>query len=68
MDTRTATADDRAAAVADGVIRLDPGTRRVELTWRRRTDVPALSYDAAVRDYTTEYRRRWETWIRGEGR
>ncbi len=68
MDTRTATADGRPAAVADGVIRLDPGTRRVELTWRRRTDVPALSYDAAVREYTTEYRRRWETWIRGEGR
>ncbi len=65
METRSATANGRKLAIRAGQIRLSPGTRRVELTWRRQPDTPSLSYDAAVRDYKQEYRRRWEAWLRG---
>ncbi len=65
MEVRRAVADGRAVPVRGGVLVLGPGTRTVELWWARRPDAPAMSYDAAVQDYKTEYRRRWERWIRG---
>jgi hypothetical protein len=65
LDMRSAFADGRAATIRDGAIRLRPGTKDVELTWRRRADAPSLSYDAGVRDYRREYRRRWEVWMGG---
>ena len=65
VDVRDAMADGRAVRVQDGAVALAPGTRALELRWSRQPGAPALSYDAAVRDYTAEYRRRWERWIGG---
>jgi hypothetical protein len=67
MEVRRAVADGRAVPVQGGELRLGPGTRTVELSWTRRPGAPAMSYDAAVRSYRQEYRKRWESWLR-EGR
>jgi hypothetical protein len=68
VDLRRATADGRAVRARGGELHLSPGTRTVELTWTLRPDAPAMSYDAAVRRYREEYRRRWERWVGGGAR
>jgi len=63
VEVRRAVADGRAVPLRDGALRVPAGTRVVELSWSRRPDAPALSYDDAVRRYREEYRRRWEAWL-----
>ncbi len=65
VELRGATADGRTAHIRGGELRLSPRTRTVRLTWTRRSDAAAPSYDATVRRYKQEYRRRWERWAGG---
>jgi hypothetical protein len=53
----SATADGKPVTVADGAIRLAPGTRRVDVRWARSAE-PNLSYEEAVRLYLEKYYRR----------
>ena len=62
---RAARADGRAVTVSGGEVALAPGARTLELRWTRRAGAPASSYDAAVRSYEAEYRRRWDWWLGG---
>ncbi|HTT68419.1 MAG TPA: hypothetical protein VMF70_10355 [Gemmatimonadales bacterium] len=62
---REAKADGRAVRVENGAVALAAGARTLELRWSRRGDTSAASYDATVRSYRAEYRRRWERWIGG---
>ncbi|MCG6957975.1 MAG: hypothetical protein LJF04_18440 [Gemmatimonadetes bacterium] len=65
MSVRSARADGRPVSVRGGALSLPPGARNVTLTWTRRADKPAISYDTTVGEYKAEYRRRWEEWTRG---
>jgi hypothetical protein len=66
VELRSAEADGRPVRAAGGELRLPPKAHIVRLSWARRPDAPALSYDAAVDAYKAEYRRRWETWLHGQ--
>ncbi len=52
----SASADGRPVTIADGAIRVPPGTRRVEMRWTRSAE-PNLSYQEAVRLYLDKYYR-----------
>ncbi len=65
VDARRAVADGRVVPVRNGALVLGAVTRSVQLRWARRSDAPALSYDATVQSYRQEYRRRWEAWLHG---
>ncbi len=62
MDVRDARVDGRRIRPRDGALRIPVNAHTVSVRWSRRPDTPALSYDATVRDYKTEYRRRWDAW------
>ena len=66
VEARSAAADGRPVQIAGGEVRLAPTARMLTISWARRPDAPALSYDATVESYKGEYRRRWERWIHGE--
>lgn len=53
----SASADGKPVAIADGAIRLAPGTRRVDVRWTRLAE-PNLSYGEAVRLFLEKYYRR----------
>ncbi len=65
MDVQRVGADGRSVRVRGGAVAIPPDTRTVALRWRRRADAPSLSYDATVRNYEAEYRRRWDAWVHG---
>ncbi len=64
MSVSAVTADGKQALIKDGAVVLPPATRKVEITWTRKADTPALSYADAVRDYRTEYTRRYVEFLR----
>ena len=57
------TADGKKMNVANNGVVLPANVRSVQIAWQKKTDAPALSYENAVKDYKTEYRRRYERWV-----
>jgi hypothetical protein len=49
--------------VRDGIVRLPPGAREVDIVWTRRPGVPAIDFDNTVSAYKEEYRRRYADFL-----
>ena len=57
------TADGRKISIVNGAAVLPASVRTVQIAWQKKDDAPALNYENAVKDYKTEYRRRYEHWL-----
>ena len=57
------TADGKKINVVNNAAVLPASVRRVQIAWQKKADAPALNYENAVKDYKTEYRRRYEHWL-----
>ncbi len=57
------TADGKKINVANNAVVLPANVRTVQIAWQKKADAPALNYENAVKDYKTEYRRRYEQWL-----
>jgi hypothetical protein len=64
LEARRAEVDGRPISVTGGRIVCPAEARRIDVAWRS-TGLPPLTYDNAVKEYTKEYRRRYDRWIRG---
>ena len=60
MTVSTVTADGKKLAVSKQAVVLPSNTKEVQIAWQKKADAPALNYANAVKDYKTEYRRRYE--------
>jgi hypothetical protein len=65
MQTTAVSADGKTVAVSGNSVTLPPGTQTVRVTWSRRPDTPALSYQQAVDAYKAEYLRRYNELLHG---
>jgi hypothetical protein len=65
MQTTAVSADGKTVAVSGSSVTLPPGTQTVRVTWTRRPDTPALSYQQAVDAYKAEYLRRYNELLHG---
>ncbi len=63
LNVKTVVADGKPMGVRDGEVRLPADTKRVEMTWTPRPDIPASSYERAVNLYKQEYRMRYERFL-----
>jgi hypothetical protein len=63
LNVKTVVADGKPMGVRDGAVRLPADTKRVEMTWTPRPDIPASSYERAVNLYKQEYRMRYERFL-----
>jgi hypothetical protein len=63
MNVSSVSADGKPLKVSANAVTLPANARQVQLRWEKKSDAPALNYANAVRDYKTEYRRRYEQWI-----
>lgn len=59
MDVRSAMVDGRKAAIEKNAFVLPADARTVEISWRRKSDAPDVSFAKAVSEYKKEYRRRF---------
>ncbi len=66
MQTSAVTADGAPAKIEGATVTLPVNAKSVEITWTRAPDMPPLSFENAVRNYLTEYRRRYEQWKASE--
>lgn len=57
-------ADGKAIRVSGDHVELPAETREVEITWTKKTNAPAMSFDRSVAAYKAEYRRRYEIFLR----
>ncbi len=64
MNVSSVTADGKPIAMKAGAVSLPIATRGVEIVWTRKSGAPALSYANAVRDYQTEYAKRYQEFLR----
>ena len=63
-DVQSASADGSPVQAAHGELVLSPSVRDVTLQGRIRPDTPEMSFEQTVRDYQTEYRRRYAEFVR----
>ncbi len=56
--------DGKAAQPSSVGLVLRPGVRKVSLTGRIKPGTPSLSYQRAVQDYKSEYKRRYQEFLR----
>jgi hypothetical protein len=64
MNATNIVADGKAIRVGGDHVELPAGTREVEITWAKKTNAPAMSFDKSVAGYKAEYRRRYEIFLR----
>ena len=57
--------DGKPAVHANGVVNIPSNAREIRLEWTRRANAPDWSFDNAVKNYETEYRRRWNVYMHG---
>jgi hypothetical protein len=65
MQTSAVSVDGRALPITRDSVYLSAVTQTVHLTWTRRSDAPALSYEQAVDAYKAEYLRRYNEFLHG---
>ena len=66
MQTSSVSVDGRPTKIENGSVSLPASAKQVAIVWTRAGSVPELSYDATVRAYKDEYRRRYEKWRSGQ--
>jgi hypothetical protein len=64
MNVSAVTADGKKLAVSNQAVVLPGNAKEVQIAWQKKSDAPALSYENAVKEYKTEYRRRYEQWMK----
>jgi hypothetical protein len=64
METQTVVADGHSLSIEGGSVDLPVATRQVEIEWRKRSNVPDLSYAAAVAQFEKEYAAHYEQFLR----
>ena len=64
MNVTGVSADGKAVQVSGDAITVPAGTREVRFRWTRKPGAAAYSYEKAVADYKTEYRRRYQQFLR----
>jgi hypothetical protein len=60
MDVSAVTADGQAMRVVDGAVVLPARVKEVRLSWHRRPQAAAMSYDKTVASYKAEYQKRYD--------
>jgi hypothetical protein len=65
MELQQASADGSPATFSAGRILCGPDIRQLDIVWRPRAAGTIQSYDASVRQYKAEYRRKYEEWMSG---
>jgi hypothetical protein len=68
VDLKSATADGKVVRDGDGSVAVPAGTREIQMQWTVKPDRPELSYDRAVEEYKSEYARRYQALMHGEGK
>jgi hypothetical protein len=57
------TADGKKISIVNSAVVLPASVGTVQIAWQKKNDAPALNYENAVKNYKTEYRRRYEHWL-----
>lgn len=63
---KSANADGKPIQPTNGALIVSPQTRQIQFHWNLKPNTPHLSYDRAVKDYKTEYVRRYQRLMHGE--
>jgi len=66
VDLKSATADGKPIKAADGALSVSPATKEVCIHWTLKPGTSHQSYESAVREYKTEYARRYRVLMHGE--
>jgi hypothetical protein len=64
MNATGVTVDGKALKITGNQVELPIGAREVEIAWAKKTNTPAMSFDATVAAYKAEYRRRYDLFLR----
>ncbi len=66
MNVKSIMADGKKIGFSRGSAALPVNVRTVSISWSRKDGVSPMSYDRAVRDFKSEYVKRWNRFITGE--
>lgn len=64
-DLKSVTVDGKTVRPQNGAVTLPASARQVRISWTKKADAPAMSYDAAVEHYKQEYREHYEAYMHG---
>ena len=64
MDLHSVTAGGKKLDVRGSIVKLPIETKKVEITWSKKSRTSSLSYAKAVEDYKKEYRKRYEEFLK----
>jgi len=59
-------ADGKQIVQSDGIVKIPVDAREVTLHWERRSDVPDMSYEAAVQQFRKEYQEHYNRYMHGQ--
>jgi len=64
MKVESVAADGKKMKINDSRVDLPLNSKRVEIRWERKSKVPDLSYDVAVKSYEKQYRQKYEEFLK----
>jgi hypothetical protein len=64
VNVQSVTVDGKVFRLLQGTVHLPSNARSVHIRWTRQANTPALNYVNAVNQYKTEYRRRYEEFLK----
>jgi len=64
MEVRKIEIDGHLVNRENNAVLIPVGTRQVDIDWSYKKDIEKMSYDQTVKEYKSEYRRRYEKFIR----
>lgn len=67
MNVSRVTVDGRAVQASGSRVTLPADAKTVQISWSRRADAPAMSYERDVEAYKAEYLRRYNDYMHGNG-
>ena len=63
LNVGSITADGNRLPISGGTVNLPVKARIIHISWHRKNESVAMSYDLAVRDFKAEFARRWKKFI-----
>jgi len=63
MNVQNIRADGKSVTLKNAQVSIPTDTKKVEIEWAQKSDLPRLSYENAVEEYKKEYRRRYEEYL-----
>ncbi|MES2390309.1 MAG: hypothetical protein V4555_01610 [Acidobacteriota bacterium] len=64
MQTKSVTADGKQLGITGDTVEIPEQAKTIAIQWKRRPDVPALSFGAFVEAYKTAYRKHYAEYLR----